>query len=81
MDANGGVVAPGSLREFVTTAENWRKTWHGSAYRNRSVGMDRRAVPLLRQIRPYPLRRDGLRLNFKSECPAPQAILKILQKM
>ena len=36
--------------------------WRSSAFRNRSVGMDRRAVPLLRQIRHYPHRRDGLRL-------------------
>ena len=51
--ANEDVGAPCVLRGFVTAVENWPKTWRGSAYRNRSVGMD-------------PLRRDGLRLNFKS---------------
>ena len=47
----------------VVTPERGKKK--ASAYRNRSVGMDRRAVPLLRQSRRYPLRHYGLRLKFK----------------
>ena len=66
-DANGGVGAPGVLRGFVSVVGNWgEKIGALAPFDTDPVGMDRRAVPLLRQSRPYPLRRDGLRLNFKS---------------